>query len=199
MFKVFKKIKKDQRGISLMEMVVAVAVFSVVIMMAMDLYFIAQKAQRKTTAIQKVQSDARYSLEAMAREIRVDKIDYKYYVDKEIDLTSDLSTLALRDNKDESIIFAKSSDPDVCGSDVDCLAVLINNNEPWYSLTPNNIEVKNLKFYISPSSDPFAEDLTINEQPRVTIVFNSQNVANRPEDERSLIIQTTVSSRFYGK
>ena len=210
MLKFFKKLKKDKRGITLMEMVVAVAVFSVVIMMATDLYFVAQQSERKTTAIQKVQSDARYSLEAIAREIRVDKIDYQYYSN----LTNQAEdTLSLFDSDGCRILFRRSLDSSgICQGMDSCLAVglpprnngVCDNNLThivWTSLTPKNIIVDILHFYISPTVDPFAENSEINEQPRVTIVFTSHNfsAASRPEDEKSLTIQTTVSSRFYGK
>jgi len=192
----FYKINKNESGFTLMEMLIAVAVFSVVITVSLDLYFVAQKAQHKTTAIQRVQSDARYSIEAMAREIRTDKIDYSMAIG------NPSSSLSLVDVDGQSIVFRKIDDETIAGcSLVPCIGLKVGSSGSWLKLTPEKIKVIDLKFFIYPTTDPFATGV-IGEQPRVTILLTVQNQPSATvadQDARSITLQTTVSSRYYGK
>lgn len=202
MINLLKKINNDHRGISLMELVVVVAVFSLVMVIAMDLYFAAHKSERKIVAIQKVQSDARYSMEAIAREVRVEKIDYSYYSDGQLTAQPFVDVLALRDEDNKPVIFKKMVDTIAgCTATLPCLGVKIGDDGDWQRMTPKNIAVDKLDFYISPTADPFDASATIKEQPRVTIVFGSHNIApnSSPEDQKNLILQTTASSRNYSQ
>jgi prepilin-type N-terminal cleavage/methylation domain-containing protein len=76
----------------------------------------------------------------------------------------------------------------------------------FYSITPPLMEVKNLKFYISPLEDPrkaFAEDSKdIQIQPHVTIVLDTtlsskKRIAMRGDLDSAISLQTTISSRVY--
>jgi len=218
MFNFFDQLRKDKKGVSLMEAMVTVAVFSIVIVVAMDLYFVATRSQRKVTAMQKVQSDARFSLEAMAREIRVGRVNY---TPLPFDLSGGPSgspspvygnptdTLELIDEDGCRVSFKIVNEHDICqqlGSDNSCLAVGLeqagidnpcgtdDNTMGYVSMTPKNIYVDRLDFYIS--ANPGSEN---NKQSWVTIVFASHNISSRPEDQKSLILQTTASSRYYGR
>ncbi len=59
-----------KRGFSLLELIVAIGVFSVVATMATGSLFILFKAQQKAVNVQAVQDNIRFGLETMAREIR---------------------------------------------------------------------------------------------------------------------------------
>lgn len=66
-------------GFTLMEIVVVLAVFSTTALMATDLFLSVTRVQRQVRGVQAVQSDARFALEAMAKEARNGTIDYGYY------------------------------------------------------------------------------------------------------------------------
>ncbi|PIT90315.1 MAG: hypothetical protein COU22_02845, partial [Candidatus Komeilibacteria bacterium CG10_big_fil_rev_8_21_14_0_10_41_13] len=73
----FKKVKK-QSGFTLIEVVVALGIFSIATTYAIGIFVQSNQVQRRTANVQRVLSDARYVLEVMAREVRMGEIDYDY-------------------------------------------------------------------------------------------------------------------------
>lgn len=191
-------ISMDKKGFSLVEMLVVLAVFSVVTVVIVDIFMLASRAQRRTLAVQRIQSDARYSLEAMSREIRMDIVDYEYYGGAVSDIPS--GTLALRDQDDNQIIFKKSDENCPAGA-TSCLAVSIDGGGNWESITAPGINVDDLKFYIDPLVNPFelnaGNAYDSDNQPRVTIVLVTSGVGGRPDEQQTVRLQTTVSNRIY--
>lgn len=188
----------SKKGFTLVEMLIVLAIFSVVTVVIVDIFMMASKAQRRTLAVQKIQSDAQYSLEAMAREIRMDMIDYDYYGGTITAAPSPI--LALRDQDDNQIIFKKDSD-NCPPAGTSCLIVSIDGGTTWESITSQGINVLDLKFYISPDVDPFVMNTgytyDANMQPRVTIVLTTKGFLGRPEEQQTVSLQTTVSNRIY--
>ncbi|MFH1173089.1 MAG: prepilin-type N-terminal cleavage/methylation domain-containing protein, partial [bacterium] len=62
----------NSKGFSLMEMLTAIAIFIIVILIITNIFLLASREHRHIAAVQKVQSDARFALEIMAREARMD-------------------------------------------------------------------------------------------------------------------------------
>jgi prepilin-type N-terminal cleavage/methylation domain-containing protein len=192
-------IDMNKKGFTLIEMMVVLAIFSIATVVIIDIFMTASRAQRRTLAIQKIQSDARYSMEAVAREIRMDSIDYDWsgYVGG---ITTPEDALALRDADGNSIIFKNDSENCPAGT-TNCLAVSLNGGLDWASITSKGINVEDLKFYIDPLFDPFKmkADYTYasDQQPRVTIVLVTKGVGGRPDEQKTVYLQTTVSNRIY--
>lgn len=187
-----------KRGFTLIEMLVVLAIFSVATVVIVDIFMMASRAQRRTLTIQKIQSNVRFSVEAMARETRMDMIDYDYYGGTVISPTT---ILALRDQDDNQIIFRKSSEDCPLGTD-QCLVVSIDGGTNWASITSKGVRVISLDFYITPAVDPFklnTENGTYDsdDQPRVTIILSAEGVGVRPEEQTTVNLQTTVSNRIY--
>ena len=190
---------KNQKGFTLVEMMVVLAIFSVATVAIIDIFMIASQAQRRTLAVQKIYSDARYSMEAMAREIKMDSIDYDWsgYAGG-IMVPADV--LALRDADDNSIIFKKSLSDCPPGT-TNCLTVSLDGGLTWASITSGGINVLDLKFYIDPLVDPFKMNGALgydsDHEPRVTIVLVTEGVGGRPDEQKIVNLQTTVSNRIY--
>ncbi len=192
---------KNIKGFTLFEVVVALAIFSVSSIFISDAFVKSNQAQRKTAALQKVQSDARYAMEAIAREVRSGRIDYEYYGNNVPAVSEEL---ALIDRDEKKFIFKKETDPGLCPSaeSSPCLNVSIDEGATWVSLTPNDIKIDSLKFFISPSADPFLLDAETgsygpNEQPKVTIVLSTESLETKPEERSFVPLQTTISTRQY--
>ena len=66
----FKKIKNNL-GVTLIELIVAVALFSVTILSAMQIFQMVVEGQRSAIAAQSVQESMRYAFEIMSKEIRM--------------------------------------------------------------------------------------------------------------------------------
>jgi prepilin-type N-terminal cleavage/methylation domain-containing protein len=187
-----------KNGFTLVEMMIVLAIFSVTTVVIVDIFMMASRAERRTLAIQKIQSDARYSLEAMSREIKMDMIDYDYYGGTIASVPTD--ALALRDADDNQIIFKKSSENCPVGT-TNCLVVSLDGGTNWESITAPGINVEDLKFYIDPTVDSFkmnaGNTYDSDSQPRVTIILRIKGVGGRPDEQHTVYLQTTVSNRIY--
>ena len=187
---------------------VLVKVTPIIILIITNIFLIATKSHRLAMEEEKLQGDARFAMESMAREVRMDLIDYDYYADNDNGLVDQPEeTLALEDVvNNEQIIFKKASD-DNCPDEASRPCLQIGNGlGSWQSITPAGVKLIHLDFYIAPATDPFALDQTThpwqygpNVQPRVTIVFATQTTAPLPGDTMPNVIylQTTATSRVY--
>jgi prepilin-type N-terminal cleavage/methylation domain-containing protein len=192
---------KIQKGFTLVEMIVVLAIFSVATVEIVDIFMMAGRAQRRALAVERIQSDARYSMEAISHEIRMDSIDYAWYASLG-GVTVPENKLALRDADNNSIIFEKSGPNYPCPSGTgSCLLVSLDGGNNWASITSSSNTILDLKFYINPLIDPFTlnayHGYDSDNQPRVTIELATQGVGVRPDEQQTVYLQTTVSSRIY--
>lgn len=74
MRKILKKIQ-NEKGISLVELVVAVSIFSLVMITASGIFINALKAQKMIVAKQNVADNLRYAMEFMVKEMRMAQAD----------------------------------------------------------------------------------------------------------------------------
>lgn len=184
------------RGFTIMEMVVVLAVFSVVAVVAADIFFNVTRAQKRVVQEQQIQSDVRFSLDVMAREIHQAFIDYDYYASQvpaqylwQDGHVQPQTILALRDITGSPVRFRLEAETlEICRSDC----------SSWQPLVSANIQVPRAQFYIVPSSDPFAQGTGApNDYPRVTIVLSAQSVAASQLPGQTYFLQTTIAARSY--
>ena len=102
-------LKKNKLGFTLVEVVVALGIFSIATTYAISIFVQSNQVQKRTANIQRILSDARYALEVMAREVRMGHIDYDYagYDTQEGVLNLEQSVLALRDSDDSPVKFRR--------------------------------------------------------------------------------------------
>jgi len=188
-------------GFTLMEMLVVMGIFSVVVTAASDIFMLSNRVERKVFASEKMQSDARYTLEAMVREVRSDSIDYGYYAAHEgLRLPED--RLALIGANGDRIIFSQGTDCYDAASSP-CLVVSVNGGATA-PMTPKNVKLRQLLFYISPNVDPMAMNpvdgtYASGVQPRVTIVMVLEGALTRVGESNITYTQATAVSRQYGR
>jgi len=191
-----------KKGFSLMELLVVLGIFSTVVASATDIFLMASRAQRKIFALERTQADARFTMEAMAREVRTGSIDYVYYGEG-MPASGAVEELALVDSAGKRIRFHKSADAGDCAdaSSAPCLMVTIEGGGTA-PITPKGVKVFSAVFYVSPNSDPgFFDEATasypVNLQPRVTIVLVMESAAQDPRERSIVQLQTTVTNRGY--
>ncbi len=193
----------SSRGFSLMELLVVLGIFSTVVTASTDIFMMASRAQRKVFALERAQADARFTMEAIAREVRTGTLDYDYYLNNG-DLLAQpgpLTVLALRDEQNKPIRFFRSDS--ACANQLSspCIAVAIGDGEPA-PLTPSGVSVLNLRFYVSPATDPNAFDPATGKfaadiQPHVTALLALQTTSTDVREQSIVYLQTTVESRSY--
>jgi len=256
-FKPYQKLISEQirpnhpnflTGFTLMEMVVVLAVFSTTAVMAVDLFLTVTKIQRQTRNTQVAQSDARFVLEAMVKEIRNGTIDYEYYqgvcqgpevqnpgdpctedIDcldgscLSIDLTNPTYILATRDQENNQIFYRLNNEEqiEVCSNTHENLTRCDLASDPpqnnWQMVTPTQVKVTDLRFYIFPASNPFSvrnsctletqdddcdsrdcvNHLCIihDSQPMVTIILETESGSGAEQEKVNL--QTSSTSMIY--
>jgi len=191
---------KSQAGFTVMETVLVLGIFSIATTYAISIFVQSNAIQKRTANVQRTTSDARYVLEVMAREFRMGSLDYTFS-GYQLPLTDVQSILALRDENNQPVRFRRSEVEagrfavQICSSSETCAAP-----GDWLEITPPELSVERLSFYLSPSQSPFVwqlPDYAANQQPLLTIVLETKSLLYDPTAAHLSHFQTTVSSRNY--
>ena len=172
-----------KKGFTLIEVLVALAIFSVVVTISTDLFMTYQRLQRKTEAMQELNGAARNIMERIVREARENEINYGGE-----ELAWPATTLSLKDFEDKPIIFQQVEKD---------LQISVDNQSA--SLLPKGVQLKDLKFYIMPRKNPFQFDTTdylSHAQPFVFISMTLEKTGAQLT-ENTVTLQTAVSNRIY--
>jgi type II secretory pathway pseudopilin PulG len=203
-----KSLKYSNEGFTLIETLVAMAIFSMAVIVVLAIFVNSQGLQQRTLAMQRGQSDARYALELMARKIRLGEVDYECYNDSSSEcypLINPVHILALRDANGNPVRFRLQTGVIQMCTSFSQVELRSDQSEPctaWVDLTPTNvITVNYFNLYIMPTLDPFEFNPAYgtyagNEQEKVTILLGT-TVAQTKGSPYLTHFQTTVSSRSY--
>ena len=188
----------DKNGFTLMEMLVSLALFSVVVTISTDLFFTFQRVSRKTESFEHLVSDARLIIEQIAREVREGTIHYSAY--PTLPLNTPQTTLKILDSSAVPVEFAfNASCPD--NSEFPCLTIARGGSPE--RLSGVDTRVINAQFFISPTLDPFnfsadTGNYLADSQPRVTVALSLDNGKDAGDPNYIRYdVQTTISSRVY--
>lgn len=206
---------KGGAGFTLMEIIIVVAIFSITVVVAIDLFLTYTKLQKRASVEQTLGSDARFITESVARQFRLGTIDYNYYADPDGDpFTSDAiaigatpvkdtsgnSILAIVDQGGGKLRYRFQQDANGVGR----IELCSDTCASWATITPNTIDVDRVDFYLAPSRNPFqlidpipqvGSKYYSNEQPRLTIVLQTTSLDEKPPVVTNF--QTTIVSRLY--
>jgi len=188
-----------QKGFTLLEMLVVSAIFVMTMTAMVSIFVQTNRAQKRLANSEKLQADTRYVVELIAREVRNNKVDYDFYTSGGDDLTAQpLNYLALKNTDDESIRFHFTNNKiEICRY----VSEVINCElDTYYDVTPEDISVTSMKFFVTPDTNPFvlygAED---NDQPLVTVALTTQSLTADLDTPEWIRYQTAISSRYYAK
>lgn len=192
-----------RKGVTLMELLVVLGVFSMTVTMASAIFLQTNAVQRRVILMNAAQADLRFTLEAMVREVRHGGLDYSYYEGEGgIELPSE--RLVVINPYGEREEFFASTDPNTCPAGITkCIAVSLEGGDAE-SMTSNSFILENMFFYITPSADPFSIEeasgtYPSNVQPTITIVVSGRTNGVKPTDIFNIDIQTTVTARTYAR
>lgn len=222
LYRIMAKWRKKQGGFTLIELVLVTAIFAITIVLAVDIFLVVTKLQRKAVSSQRLQGDARFTMELMAKDVRLGQIDYGFYADLAtqcavanascaVDFSDTVPILALRDTQGEQIVYRRTDattpqQPNWSlwhggGTSLEvCIGDCLSTNAIWEEITPEGVHVVSTKFYIQPGEDPFTPtsgSFTNNRQPLVTIQLGTQGEGSNIEEQGYIFLQTTVSTRIY--
>ena len=180
---------KNQKGFTLLEMTIALGIFVVLFTLTLGIYSYALKAEQRTIQISKLQREAQFIMEIIAKKIRSGKIDYPFYTNS-INAEGE-SELALLDSGGNQTIFKfENNNIKVCI--VDC-----DDVDNFFSIPPTDVQIASLKFFITPLTSPF---VGLNEPPeefpKITVVIDLENT--RAGSTRNLVVQQTIPQRLSG-
>ncbi|HOX97131.1 MAG TPA: type II secretion system protein [bacterium] len=186
---------KSKKGFTLAEMIVVMFIFSLLSVVIAGIFVQFFNTENRSFISQKLSSDMRFTLEMIAREVRMGNIDYRvtgYYggtVPKPTD------TLAILDANGDQILFGLAGAD--CQTTSDCY-VFVRRGGVDYRVTPDDLAVNQLIFYVSPIVDPFTLQADghylAEDQPRVLVVLEEKDAKT---GEINLKMQTAVSSKIY--
>ena len=186
--KIIKKYR-DTRGISLIELVVSVTLFSVLILSATGIFKTVIDGQRNSISAQNVQENIRYAMEKMSKEIRMAQGS-----DQECD--SGATNKVFNTANDGSELYFKNKDGKCVTYYLENgrLKIIVGLNSSAISdfITPTKIQVSNLKFFVD---DDLISDFKT-KQPYVTMMMDVKAIG-QAINQQKMKIQMTVSSRYY--
>ena len=178
-------------GFTLMEMVVAVALFLIAVTICIGIFMSALKANGKIIAMQDVENEVRYIIEVISKEVRLGTIAYDYYEDN---FENPVSILAIRDNAGNVSFFGLKGD----GVSDGIVQVSLTGGETWSDLNTDSIRVDSFDFYLIPDYDPFSQTSEDIQQPMVLLYLDGRYDKDGTMDGQ-IKIQTAVVSRQYKK
>ncbi|MBI3459055.1 hypothetical protein HY061_02215 [Candidatus Azambacteria bacterium] len=170
---------KFQNGTSLVEFIVAMSIFTTVLMAATGAYFSYSAGSRKSFASQNVIDEGQFILDTMSKEMRTG------------------TNFTYLQNSDNSINNKTISFTDAFGG---FIKYQLNNNKiekninnsGFESITSNQIKINNLIFNIAGN--------TLNDQlqPKITVSVQLSNKNDSGKNELNSLInlQTTISQRL---
>ncbi len=168
---------KNKPGFTLIEMIVAIAIFIVVISIYMGIFVSTTRMHAKIIAIQKVQNEIRYVTEVLTSNIRMGTVNYDYY--NEEPLSNPKTILALIDNSDGKIFYRINSGVFQTSS----------NGTQWINISYGNIYFNRMDFYITDRD----------QHPGVMFFIDAKYTNNQVSLEKDIrfILQNFASSRQY--
>lgn len=186
---------KIQRGFTLVEMLVAMAIFVMFTGVIINSYASIVQSQKQANDFRIVYADARNVFETLVGELREGMVDYKHYGPSGVsEANAGLEELYLvsKDAGMKTKIKFKSNDK----------AVFISREPNFDDVVKlnNNVNIVDFKMYVSPVIDPYDPQFVGNDknqfQPKVTIYAE---FGDEEGDEKNVKLQTTISSRIYNQ
>lgn len=174
-----KKIK-NRKGVSLLELIIAIGIFSIIILSAIGIFQSVVNGQRDAISAQNIQENIRYAMETISREIRM----AQKTLNNECNGSSDYIY-----RTENNTLYFKNMHGECVEYETENNAFKITRDDVAIGfITPNEIIVTNLKFNVVDGSAT---------QPRVSLRMDVEASTSKKEHKQKMVIQTTISSRDY--
>jgi len=196
-----KQVIKNNQGVSLLELIVAIAIFIAMMLLVTGIFKSVVEGQRSAIAAQNTQESMRYAFEVMSKEIRnakgtyggsacdsspVGVPTYKVYNTSETGGADSGDELYFENKKGECVAYYIEND-----GGINRLKIWRDTEE--FFITPDEIEIASLEFTVTDDE----KDTFHSVQPRVTITMEVEMAGGKAMHKQPMVMQTTISSRFY--
>ena len=179
---------KTNSGFTLVEIMVAVSIFSIVMVVSLGSILAVLDANKKSQTLRSVMDNLNFSLESMTKDIRFGE---NYHcgtggtVTLPLDCPSGDSTLNLKITDGSQVVYK------LVGDGVTSGRVVKTFGGTDYDVTSPDVVIQDLKFRVLGSSAYSGGNLS---QPKVIIIVKGY-VGSKPTTRSSFILETTVSQR----
>lgn len=173
-----------KNGFTIIELLVGIVVFSLAIIIAVELLMVGLKSQRKSIAIQNVQDNARYLLGFMSKEIRMSEINTNDSATPEGTLTLNITHPV---NGNITYTFTGAPDWQIKRRFWDADAI-----PPVYKEGP----ISSPEVYVDGRFYVDGKTLNDYQQPRVTIIMKVRTTGTKAEEQATINLETTLSQRI---
>ena len=182
----------DERGFTLIEMIVAVALFSIVMLVSVGTLLALVGANRKAQALQSVMNNLNVALDGMVRSIRMGS-DYHcggspYTTPRDCD---EDTILAFKSFGGETWIYWYAQDGNGVGRLYKSETGSTGGGVP---VTAPEVEIDSLKFYVIGTTRGVAD--AANAQPKVVIVIKGTAGGENTKTSTTFSIQATAVQRI---
>ncbi len=155
-------------GLTLIELIVAVGIFGLVIGMTFNIFTLSITSQRRIIALRNVEDSIRFTIEAIAREIRTGT-----------NFSGGGNLISFTNAKGEAIIYRLNSN---------IIEKSFDGGENYLAVTGAETTVNYLNFYL------MGQAISDGLEPRITVTIGAtSNVGNQTAN---LKVQTTISERL---
>jgi len=188
----------NQKGHTLLEMVVAVAIFSVLFLMITNIYLMMTQNQNRVIATQNIQESMKFVFEMISKEMRTarksDNTCSTFLpaasvpdTNNKVYNTADSGAVFYFENKDgQCVVYLLEAYGPVGGFKI------IRDTEEYF-VTPDELNLENMHFFIW---DDAVGDFH-SDQPFVTMRVDVEDSTPREMNKLRTRYQTTISSRYY--
>lgn len=193
---------KQTAGFTLVEVLVATALLSIVIIIVVSLSLQFFGTQRTTRDELYLEGTARQILSLMTERSRESIVDYTYYDDGRPS-TDPQEFLALRNMERVQTVFwfydkelyicdGKAADEE-CDHTVNPAIV----GGDWTRMNPTDVTIAVGQFLIQPSSAPYYDDTTLPATDESPLISITMELYAFQSEVRSALLQTSITPRLY--
>lgn len=169
-----KRKAKSQKGYSLIELLVAMGLFSIVVSIMASMFMASLRGQQKAFTAQNIADNMRYAMEIMSKEIRMGS-------DFNLVSATDLRFKSNMPNRNGATVEFTLTGGQILFDDD------IANAPALTAITSTNISVTGLNFVLYPSGTT---------QPRVLISAQASSVGTAADASSSINLETVVAPRI---
>ncbi len=196
-----KKIKNNQSGFSLLEMLVATSIFVVVIVMVLSIFQNSIMIQRNAIAVQGLQEGIRYAMEVISKEVRSANANWVDEYDP--DPTARNCSIVSPDTENKVFNFDITNGFYFRNRLNECVRYTVETNRLMIErinsvgdsvklpITPVDIEISDWNVAV----DDDLHNTTHTKQPNVTFVFDIKS--KKWDGMNDIKLQTSITSRHY--